>query len=476
MSSARKLSALGGRHLGKIKAHYDQVPPLTPGARSYRRILAHYYNLLIPPSASVLEIGCGRGDLLVHLNTRRVTGVDLSAVQIEEARQRLPWGRFVVQAGEELELPGETFDYIILSDTLNLVADVQLLFERLHACARADTRLLLNFQSALWRPALWLTSRLGLRTPPPENSWLASSDVKALLALTDWEAVKFQSRILSPIRLAGLGPLVNRYFSPLFSWLCLSVFCIARPARSDPRPPASVSVIIPARNEAGNIEGAIRRTPAMGVWTELILVEGHSTDGTWQEIQRVQAACGDQRRIKTLQQSGEGKGNAVREGFAAAEGDILMILDADLTVPPEELPKFYLAVTAGRCDLANGCRLIYPIEGRAMRFLNLCANKTFSLLFTWLLRQPIKDTLCGTKALTRANYLRIADQRQYFGEFDPFGDFDLLFGADKLNLKIADIPIRYQDRTYGQTNIQRWRHGWLLLRMVVFAARKLRFI
>jgi len=214
----------------------------------------------------------------------------------------------------------------------------------------------------------------------------------------------------------------------------------------------------------------------MGVWTELILVEGHSTDGTWQEIQRVQAACGDQRRIKTLQQSGEGKGNAVREGFAAAEGDILMILDADLTVPPEELPKFYLAVTAGRCDLANGCRLIYPIEGRAMRFLNLCANKTFSLLFTWLLRQPIKDTLCGTKALTRANYLRIADQRQYFGEFDPFGDFDLLFGADKLNLKIADIPIRYQDRTYGQTNIQRWRHGWLLLRMVVFAARKLRFI
>ena len=213
----------------------------------------------------------------------------------------------------------------------------------------------------------------------------------------------------------------------------------------------------------------------MGVWTELILVEGHSTDGTWPEIQRVQAKYGDQRRIKILQQSGEGKGNAVREGFAVAEGDILMILDGDLTVPPEELPKFYLAVVAGRCDVANGSRLVYPIEGRAMRFLNLCANKTFSLLFTWLLRQPIKDTLCGTEALTRADYRQIAAHRGYFGDFDPFGDFDLLFGADKLNLKIADIPIRYQDRAYGQTNIQRWRHGWLLLRMVVFAARKLRF-
>ena len=475
MSSEKKLSALGWRHLEKIRAHYDQVSTLTPAAASYRRILAHYYNLIIPPSASVLEIGCGRGDLLAHLNARRVTGVDLSAFQIERARQRVPWGRFFVQAGEELELPGETFDYIVLSDTMNLVADVQLLFEKLHACAGPGTRLLLNFQSAVWRPALWLTSRLRLRTPPPENSWLASSDVKALLALTEWEPIKTQSRILLPIGLAGLGPLVNRYLSPLLSWLCLSVFCIARPTAMSPRPPASVSVVIPARNEAGNIENAVLRTPAMGVWTELIVVEGHSTDGTWPEIQRVQAEYGDQRRIKILQQSGQGKGNAVREGFAVAEGDILMVLDADLAVPPEELPKFYIAVAGGKCDVANGCRLIYPIEGRAMRFLNLCANKMFSLLFTWLLRQPIKDTLCGTKALTRANYLQIAAHRGYFGEFDPFGDFDLLFGADRLNLKIGDIPIRYQERTYGRTNIQRWRHGWLLLRMVVFAARKLRF-
>jgi glycosyltransferase involved in cell wall biosynthesis len=166
----------------------------------------------------------------------------------------------------------------------------------------------------------------------------------------------------------------------------------------------------------------------------------------------------------------------VREAFAVAEGDVLMILDADLTVPPEELPKFYEALASGYCDFANGCRLVYPMEEHAMQFLNLMANKTFGILFTWMLAQPVKDTLCGTKVLTRANYLKLSANRAYFGNFDPFGDFDLLFGSDKLSLKICDIPIRYRERTYGSTNIHRWRHGLLLLRMVLFAARKLKFV
>ncbi len=237
----------------------------------------------------------------------------------------------------------------------------------------------------------------------------------------------------------------------------------------------SVSVVIPARNESGNIEAAVMRTPDMGAWTELIFVEGHSRDDTWAEIERVKAAY-PSRRIKTLRQTGAGKGNAVREGFAVAEGDILMILDADLTMPPEELPKFYAVLASGRAEFANGVRLVYPMEERAMQFLNLCANKAFGLMFSWLLGQPLKDTLCGTKVLSRANYEKIAANRAYFGDFDPFGDFDLLFGAGRLNLKIADVPIRYRERTYGSTNIQRWRHGWLLLRMVEFAARKLKFV
>jgi glycosyltransferase involved in cell wall biosynthesis len=252
------------------------------------------------------------------------------------------------------------------------------------------------------------------------------------------------------------------------------VFFVARRERAEVRP-LSVSVVIPARNEAGNIAAAVARTPEMGAGTELIFVEGHSRDDTWAAIQRA-AAENPQRKIKIMQQSGRGKGDAVRMGFAAATGDVLMILDADLTMPPEELPKFHEVIASGRAEFANGVRLVYPMEEEAMQFLNLCANKTFGLIFTWLLGQPVKDTLCGTKVLTRAHYERIAANRAYFGDFDPFGDFDLLFGAAKLNLKIADVPIRYRERTYGSTNIQRWRHGWLLLQMVLFAARKLKFV
>jgi glycosyltransferase involved in cell wall biosynthesis len=253
------------------------------------------------------------------------------------------------------------------------------------------------------------------------------------------------------------------------------VFVVARPRRASPPRPLSVSVVIPARNEAGNIAAAVKRTPIMGAGTELIFVEGHSKDDTWAEIQRV-AAAHPHLAIKTLRQTGRGKGDAVRAGFAAATGDVLMILDADLTMPPEELPKFYEVIASGKAEFANGVRLVYPMDEKAMQFLNLCANKTFGLIFTWLLGQPVKDTLCGTKVLSRAHYEQIAANRTYFGNFDPFGDFDLLFGAAKLNLKIADIPIRYRERSYGETNIQRWRHGWLLLRMVLFAARKLKFV
>jgi glycosyltransferase involved in cell wall biosynthesis len=233
--------------------------------------------------------------------------------------------------------------------------------------------------------------------------------------------------------------------------------------------------VIPARNEAGNIEAAVLRTPNMGAGTELIFVEGHSTDATWEEIERVAKAY-PERRIKTLKQPGRGKGDAVRAGFAAAEGDLFMILDADLTVPPEEMTKFYDAIASGRTEFANGSRLVYPMEKAAMQFLNMCANKTFGILFTYILGQSLKDTLCGTKVLRRADYERIVANREYFGNFDPFGDFDLLFGAAHLNMKIQDVPVRYRDRTYGSTNIHRWSHGWLLLRMVLFAARKLKFV
>lgn len=468
------ISILAREHLARVRAFYDAAPAEPQaGARAYRKLLAHYYNLLIPAGASVLEIGCGSGELLAQIKASRKVGIDISPAQIEAARRRAPEATFGVQAGELLELQ-ETFDVIIVSDTLNLAADVQRLMERLQTVAHAETRLLVNFQNTLWRPLLSLARILGLKASQPQNSWLASSDVLNLLRLGGWETVTRQGKILLPFSALGLGALVNRWLAPLLQWFCLTVFVTARREQPEPKR-LSVSVIIPARNEAGNIEGAVTRTAELGAGTELIFVEGHSRDNTWAEIQRVAAAY-PERKIKIMQQTGKGKGDAVRMGFAAATGDVLMILDADLTMPPEELPKFYAVIATGRAEFANGVRLVYPMDEKAMQFLNLCANKAFGLIFTWLLGQPVKDTLCGTKVLTRAHYERVAANRAYFGDFDPFGDFDLLFGAAKLNLKIADVPIRYRERTYGTTNIQRWSHGWLLLRMVLFAARKLKFV
>ena len=219
---------------------------------------------------------------------------------------------------------------------------------------------------------------------------------------------------------------------------------------------------MPTRNEAGNVAAALARTPVMGSGTELIFVEGHSTDDTWETIQRAIKRYNGPLKLSAFQQTGKGKGDAVRLGFAKATGDMLMILDADLTVPPEELPSFYDVIARGQADYVQGTRLVYPMEPGAMRFFNKLGNVAFSQLFTYLLQQPIKDTLCGTKVLWRRDYERIAAARSYFGDFDPFGDFDLIFGAARLNLKIVEIPVRYRDRTYGETNIQRWKHGLLL--------------
>lgn len=464
------------QHLDKIRAFYDNAPiQLNWAARSYRRLLTHYYNLLIPPTASVLEIGCGTGELLAGIKARRKVGVDLSARQIEAVKAKIPEAEFHVQIGETLTLE-ERFDYIVISDTLNLAADVQQMLERLHDVSHADTRLIVNFYSSLWRPAFALARLLGLRSSQPLSSWLSRADVFNLMQLADWQPIFSQSRLLLPVRMLGLESLVNRWLAPLLQWFCLTVFVVARPNQTRSiQAPLTVSVVVPARNEAGNIEAAVLRTPQMGAGTELIFVEGNSTDHTWAEIQRVKAAYPDH-NIKIMQQPGKGKGDAVRTGYAAATGDVLMILDADLTMPPEELPKFYEVLASGRAEFANGCRLVYPMDEEAMQFLNLCANKTFGIIFTWLLGQSVKDTLCGTKVLSRTHYNQIAANRSYFGNFDPFGDFDLLFGAAKLNLKIADVPIRYKERTYGSTNIHRWSHGWLLLRMVLFAARKLKFV
>jgi SAM-dependent methyltransferase len=459
------------------RVHYEKQAAFRERetGRYYQRLLRRYYAFWVPPGLRVLELGCGLGDLLAAVKPARGLGVDFSPAMIALARQRHPEFEFQVADAAEFSA-SEKFDYILLSDLVNDLPDVQEVFARLQAAAHPRTRLVVNFFNNLWRPLLHLGEALGLKGPTLLQNWLSAADVGNLLHLAGWEVIKTDPRILWPVRTPPLDWLCNRWLAPLTPDFCLMVPLIARPKpQPAARPQYRCSVVIPARNEAGNIEDAVRRTPEMGAGTEIIFIEGHSQDDTWGEIQRV-AAKYPQRAIKALKQQSRGKGGAVREAFAAATGDLLFILDADLTMPPEELPKFYAAARSGTAEFVNGVRLVYPMEEKAMQFLNMVANKVFGLSFSWLLGQIIKDTLCGTKVLFREDYEAIARNRAYFGDFDPFGDFDLIFGAAKLNLRMIDVPIRYRARTYGETNIHRWRHGWLLLRMVNFAARRLKFI
>ena len=316
-----------------------------------------------------------------------------------------------------------------------------------------------------------------LADPLPRQNWLAPPDIAGLLHLADFEVIRKWHEVLLPLNIPLAGAFWNRYLVRLwpFNQFALANFILARPAHApQPRLPR-VSVVIPARNEAGTIRAIFERTPELGAGTELVFVEGNSRDDTFATIKNMRERF-PQRPSLLLKQTGKGKGDAVRLGFEKASGDALMVLDADLTVAPEDLPRFLDALVSGKGDFVNGVRLVYPMQGRAMRFVNMAGNKFFSLAFSWLLGQPVKDTLCGTKVLWKSDYEKIKENRSSFGDFDPFGDFDLLFGAAKLNLKIVDMPIRYAERTYGTTNIRRWKHGLLLLRMVLFSCRKIKFI
>lgn len=445
----------------------------------YQKRLKRIYQFLLSPGQRVLEIGCGRGDLLASLQTSFGVGVDFSSEMVKCGAQRYPDLYFLQSDAHDLGLLDESFDTIIISDLVNDLWDVQSVLEQVRRLANPNTRIILNFYSKLWELPLAIASRLGLAKPDLHQNWLTVDDLRNLLHITGFDTIRQWDEIVWPVRTPLIDSLFNIYLAKLWplNWLALTHLIIARPEPERdllPRNP-TVSVIVPARNEAGNIAELVSRTPKIGRDMEIIFVEGHSTDGTCEIIKKIVAEH-PERRLHLLRQTGVGKGDAVRKGFAHATGDILMILDADMTVPPEDLQRFFELLCSGKGEFANGVRLVYPMEDHAMRLWNLVGNKFFTIAFSWLLGQFVKDTLCGTKALWRSDYDRIAANRTYFGDFDPFGDFDLLLGAAKLNLKIADLPIRYGNRTYGVTNIQRWKHGWLLLRMALIAARRIKFV
>jgi SAM-dependent methyltransferase len=448
---------------------------------AYRESDRKFMRFLIPPGKRVLELGCGRGDLLAALEPSYGVGVDFSRETIATAKASHPDLKFVLGDAEDpatlasIEGP---FDYIVIADTIGMFEDIDGTLRLIHQHCAPSTRIIIGYYSHLWEPILKLAELFKFKSRQPEINYIATVDFLNLMDIADFEVISQEKRQLIPLRLLGIGPFVNRYIAPLpgIRQLCLRSYIIGRPIRLFPDRKFSASILIPCRNERGNIENAILRMPRFGSAQEVLFVEGNSSDGTFEECERVRDAYKDSWDIKVLKQDGKGKGDAVRKGFAAAKNDVLMILDADLTMPPEALPKYHAVIESGKAEFVNGTRLIYPMEHEAMRPLKFMANRCFAYLFSYLVNTRMTDTLCGTKVLLRKDYEVLARERDYFGNFDPFGDFDLIFGAAKQNLKIIETPIHYKARTFGETQISRFRDGWLLLKMVWFAYRKLKAV
>lgn len=446
----------------------------------YWNDITKYCSYFIHEDYSVLEIGCGTGEFLNNLKAKRKVGIDFSEVMIAHAKTQFPELELQVMAAEEIQL-NEKFDVVILSNLIGYLDDIQKVFEGLKVVCHPQTKIIVTYYSFLWEPLLKFGERIGYKTKSPHQNWLSLSEINNLLFLSGFHVYRNSRRMILPVYIPLISEICNGFLAkfPVLRLLSINNFTFAKVVNTalskELNTDYSVSVIIPACNESGNIENAILRMPALGTHTEIIFVEGHSTDGTWEKIEEVKNKYAATHCIKSSQVSERGKNAAVKKGFEMSSNDILMILDADLTVAPEDLRKFYHAIASGKGDFINGSRLVYPMEKEAMRFLNLVGNKSFSMLFTWLLDQRFKDTLCGTKVMFRKDYKRLVSNRKFFGDIDPFGDFDLLFGAHKLNLCIVEVPIRYHERTYGRTNISRFKHGFILLKMCFFAARKIKF-
>ncbi|HVS71538.1 MAG TPA: glycosyltransferase [Phycisphaerae bacterium] len=475
------------------EAHHAKLEKSRRRNGYFHRYLARIIKHHVPAGSRVLDVGCASGDMLAAIEAGPGSvGIDINPASIAAAREKYPDRTFREMAAEDVGTLAHTpgggeraggFDVIVLSGVLHQLYDLHTALEALRPVCHDRTRILIVTFSRLWHPVVRAGEMARWKTRIPDESWLPPYEVAGLLKQCDFDIVSQQPAILLPLPIPLVSNLANRWLAPLpgFRLFDLCTLTIARmlPRTNRLELPERVSVIVPARNEAGNIQPLLDRLPALGKETEVVFVEGNSTDDTWAAIQKTVTdyqAGGGPFLLKALQQSGKGKGDAVRLGFSQATGEVLMILDADLSVPPEELPRFVQLLARNQCDFANGSRLVYPMDRHAMQFLNMIANKLFGWMFTFLLSQRLRDTLCGTKVLRRADYEKIVANRAYFGDFDPFGDFDLLFGAARLNLKIADVPVHYKQRVYGSTNISRFRHGLLLLRMCGFAARKIRFI
>lgn len=448
----------------------------------YWNSIANYINHFISPDSSILEVGCGSGQMIASISGTRRVGIDFCEPLINEAKAQFRGIEFVCMDAENIVL-NETFDVIILSNLIGVIDDLLWVFHQLHKVSHARTKIIITYYNPIWKPLVTLAEWTGSKRNMPQENWLSSLDLTNLLYLSGFETYKSSQSMLIPYKIPFISNFVNRFLSklPLFNFFALNKFVFARPMPSletvqFSEANYSTTVVIPACNRAFNIEQAILRMPNFGSGLEIVFVEYHSTDATWATIQSMQEKYRDTHSIKVIQHNGEAKRDAIRKGLESATGDILLILDADLTVSPEDLPKFYNAISTGKGEFINGVRLVYPRDKKAMRSLNVRGNRLLSKIFSWILEIPLNDTLCSTKGMFRTDYIRLTKNRTNLDEFADFGDYDLLLGAFNLNLKIIDLPIRYKYCLHNISFASRLRRGITLFKLSIFAALKFKFI
>jgi ubiquinone/menaquinone biosynthesis C-methylase UbiE len=447
----------------------------------YHDYIKRFMKFIILENSSILELSCRDGDLLAALNPEYGVGVDNHPELIEIARKKYPSRnlKFICADIEKDKIDEDkTFDYIILNGTMGEVKDVQKLLQRIAAFCNSDTRIVIIQYNPLWEPILKIGEKLRLKMPEGIKNWLSMEDIDNFLQITGYQTISRRFLILFPKKLLFIGPLFNKFISqlPAIKRLNLVQILVARylipPADSDNK---TCSVVITCRDEKDNIEPLVQRIPQLGKHTEIIFVEGHSVDGTREEIKRVIEKYST-KDIKLLIQDGIGQEDAFRKGFDHASGDFIIWLEADLTTPPEEIARLWDVYKSGRGEFINGTRLVYRMEKGSMPLINLIGNRIFGNVFTILLGQRFTDTLCGIKGISRRNYINIRKNLKFFGDFDPFGDFELIFGAIKNNLKVSEVPVSYHPRKYGRTKTKPFKHGWLLIKMCWIAFKKFKLI
>ncbi len=437
----------------------------------YYRDRVRWLQTMIPTDASVIDVGCGIGLILKELPQKEKIGIDFSPAMIQEAR-RSDSSSTYIEDNVELLHHHHSADYVLLLDGIHFLHDVERSLRNIRSqLCHERTRLVITHYNFLWQPLFLLAEIIGWKTRFPEQNWLVRSDIQNLLDLSGFEVIETCERVLFPLPIPLIEPFCNRFLAslPIFRALCLVKTIIARPIGFPPKN-LSVTVLSAVRNERGNIKEIAASMPLMGDSTELIFIEGHSSDGTFEEIEHVSAANAGPISIRGLRQPGKGKGDALHYGMQQAKGDIIVIYDGDFTVHPSELPKLIEVLASGKAEYLNGSRLVYPLEKGAMRLLNLFGNKCFSILFSWLFKQKMIDTLTPVKAFFRRDYTHMTLR------MDPFGDFDIFFGASMQQLKMREVPVHYLERTYGTTKMRPFRHAWMLLTMFFFGAKRLRWM